>query len=95
MGSYSARTVVTYQTSIETAGMRGGHALSWGGGVPGVGGVPHKWADEREELEPRLKNKAGVDPNNFFIPDHTLAQLTVKELNKRVSQVSSTLFYTF
>ena len=68
--------------------------MSWGaGGVSGVGGVPHKWADEREELEPRLKKQAGVvDGNNFFIPDHTLAQLTVKELNKRVSQVSSTLF---
>jgi len=88
MGSYSARTVVTYQTSIETAGMRGHGPLSWGaGGVSGVGGVPHKWADEREELEPRLKKQAGVvDGNNFFIPDHTLAQLTVKELNKRVSQ---------
>ena len=27
-------------------------------------------------------------PGNYYIPDHTLAQLTVKELNKRVSQVS-------
>ena len=31
-------------------------------------------------------------PGNYYIPDHTLAQLTVKELNKRVSQVSQLLF---
>ena len=78
--------------------MRGHGHLGWGGGVTGVG-VPHcKWADDRDDLEPRLKGGkgvgvgvAGVD-GNFYIPDHTLAQLTVKELNKRVSQVSQHFF---
>ena len=90
MGSYSARTVVTYQTHIET-GMRGHGPLSWGGGVPGVASVPHKWSDDREDMDPRMKGKGVVgNDGNMYIPDSTLAQLTVKELNKRVSQVSST-----
>ena len=82
---YRASTVVTYHTQIET-----GHVPSmrmpWGAGVPS-----HcKWSPEdREELEPRMKaGKMAGNDGNFHIPDNTLAQLSVKELNKRVSQVS-------
>ena len=47
------------------------------------------------ELETRIKGgKGGLVSSGipgepgYYIPDQTLAQLTVKELNKRVSQVS-------
>ena len=86
---YRASTVVTYHTQIETGHvptMRG--HLAWGAGVPS-----HcKWSPEdREELEPRIKaGKMAGNEGNFHIPDNTLAQLSVKELNKRVSQVSLT-----
>ena len=84
---YRASTVVTYHTQIET-----GHVPSMRGHLPWGAGVPShcKWSPEdREELEPRMKagKMAGTD-GNFHIPDNTLAQLSVKELNKRVSQVS-------
>ena len=86
---YRASTVVTYHTQIETGhvpAMRG--HLPWGAGVPS-----HcKWSPEdREDLDQaRLKGgKLAGAEGNFHIPDTTLAQLSVKELNKRVSQVSS------
>ena len=81
MGSYRASTVVTYQTHIEAGQVPGmGRHLPWGTGVP----THCKWPEERDEMEPRGKGAKQGDPNNFYIPDNTLAQLTVKELNKRV-----------
>ena len=73
--------------------MRGHGPLSWGGS--GVASVPHKWSDDRDDMDPRMKGKAGVSDGNLYIPDSTLAQLTVKELNKRVSQVSSTFIIIY
>ena len=85
---YRASTVVTYHTEIQTGhvpGMRG--HLPWGAGVPS-----HcKWSPEDRDtadLEPRKGGKMTGNDGNFHIPDNTLAQLSVKELNKRVSQVS-------
>ena len=82
---YRASTVVTYQTHIEAGGVGGmGRHLAWGTGVP-----QHcKWPEERE-LECEASGRKGpkqVDATNFYIPDGTLAQLTVKELNKRVNK---------
>lgn len=80
MGSYRASTVVTYQTHIEAGQVPGmGRHLPWGTGVP----THCKWPEERDEMEPRGKGAKQGDPNNFYIPDNTLASLTVKELNKR------------
>eukprot|EP00092_Neocalanus_flemingeri_P023400 GFUD01025371.1.p1 GENE.GFUD01025371.1~~GFUD01025371.1.p1 ORF type:complete len:263 (+),score=42.52 GFUD01025371.1:352-1140(+) len=80
MGSYRASTVVTYQTHIEAGQVPTmGRHLPWGTGVP----THCKWPEDRDDLEPRGKVAKQGDPNNFYIPDSTLAQLTVKELNKR------------
>ena len=93
MGYARASTVVTYHTSIET-----GHVPSMRGHLPWGAGVPShcKWSpDDREELEPRIKaGKMAGSEGNFHIPDNTLAQLSVKELNKRVSQVSLPLTFS-
>ena len=77
--------MVTYHTEIQTGHVPGMRSHLWGAGVPS-----HcKWAaEDRDELEPRKGGKLAATEGNFHIPDTTLAQLSVKELNKRVSQVS-------
>merc|ERR1719431_1160509 len=87
MGNYmvNGTTVITYQTHIERQG-RGGHSLPWQTGVP----AHCKWPQEdREEEVQSLRSLKGVGKSELggqqiYIPDQTLAQLTVKELNKRV-----------
>ena len=77
--------MVTYHTEIQTGHVPGMRSHLWGAGVPS-----HcKWAaEDRDDLEPRKGGKLAATEGNFHIPDTTLAQLSVKELNKRVSQVS-------
>jgi len=84
-GGMYISTAITYQTHIEAGQGRGRHAaLAWGTGVPAhCKGV---WGEEREESESRmgkLMSKGSEGQNLPYIPDNTLAQLTVKELNKK------------
>merc|ERR550534_3679082 len=97
--SYSARTVVTYQTHIEAGHPMRSHLGTWGPGTMGsLQGPGHcKWEDRDGsvgELETRIKGgKGGLVSSGipgepgYYIPDQTLAQLTVKELNKRVQNL--------
>jgi len=77
--TFMATTMVTYQ--FESQGRQRG--LGWGG--HGSGNI--KW-EHRDELDsPKTKsNKEQTTPSKI-IPDSTLAQLSVKELNKRVQNL--------
>ena len=83
-------TAITYQTHIQ-AGQEGGrHAsLGWGTGLPA--NSEKVWGQEREESKSpvgKLMSKSNEGQNLPYIPDNTLARLTVKELNMKMKNLS-------